>query len=262
MDGAWRWSQVRTRTPFRRARLRWYRDLAVPAPGRTPLSDSPGGFPRSAPANAAGDDRASRCCVVELMATAVRLLPRVDETAESGLRIVRAANRHTALTSGARRPVCGAHDDRHRHGHERPRRHLVGRAGRRARPRDRAAPRAATRDVWSRCTRVVVDLSAATFIECTVVNWLLRARRTVESSGAKVAVIVEAPSGGCASRVFDVIGLRDILTCYPERETLLAQRVSSAIAGRATARALPRLDEGGPGVDDRRQHGEPRRRLQ
>jgi anti-sigma B factor antagonist len=119
-----------------------------------------------------------------------------------------------------------------------------------------------TRDVWSRCTRVVVDLSAATFIECTVVNWLLRARRTVESSGAKVAVIVEAPSGGCASRVFDVIGLRDILTCYPERETLLAQRVSSAIAGRATARALPRLDEGGPGVDDRRQHGEPRRRLQ
>ena len=119
-----------------------------------------------------------------------------------------------------------------------------------------------TRGVWSRCTRVVVDLSAATFIECSVINWLLRARRTVESIGAEVVVIVDGPSVNCASRVFDVMGLRDILTCYPAQQACLTPPGSSAVVSMTTAGALPGLADGSGTVDGHRRNGRPRRRLQ
>jgi anti-anti-sigma factor len=81
---------------------------------------------------------------------------------------------------------------------------------------------AQTAAIWPNCSRAIVDLSTATFIDSTVLSWLLHARSRVAAgeNGGNVA-IVESP--GCfASRLLDITGLRDTFVCFPSRTAALA----------------------------------------
>jgi anti-anti-sigma regulatory factor len=80
-----------------------------------------------------------------------------------------------------------------------------------------------TIDVWPRAGFVVVDLSGAAFIDSTVVNWLMRAKRELEASGSGVLGIVEGPAGTFAARLFGLLRLRDVLVCYRTRRDALAR---------------------------------------
>ena len=67
---------------------------------------------------------------------------------------------------------------------------------------------AATRNVWRAGSTVLVDLTAATFIDSAVVNWLLRAEARLQVAGRSL-VIIAGPSGSFAARVLDRTGTRD-----------------------------------------------------
>jgi anti-anti-sigma regulatory factor len=81
----------------------------------------------------------------------------------------------------------------------------------------------ATIGIWQRCTLAVVDLSGAAFIDTTVINWLLSAKRALEASGTGVLRTVEGPSGSFAARLLGLLGLRDELACYPTRQEAFAR---------------------------------------
>ena len=40
-----------------------------------------------------------------------------------------------------------------------------------------------TYTVWRRCDRVIVDLTAATFVDSSVIDWLLRTRQVLRTTG-------------------------------------------------------------------------------
>ncbi len=73
----------------------------------------------------------------------------------------------------------------------------------------------ATSYVWSRATDVIIDLSDTTFIDSSVINWLLRAQ--LAGNGACALSIVEGPPDSFAGRVFTTMGLREIFASYPTR---------------------------------------------
>jgi anti-anti-sigma regulatory factor len=79
----------------------------------------------------------------------------------------------------------------------------------------------ATIGLWQRCTMAVVDVSGAAFIDTTVVNWLMYARRMLRASGA--LAIVEGPASSPASRLIRLVGLCDVVACFPTRQDALAQ---------------------------------------
>jgi anti-anti-sigma factor len=83
---------------------------------------------------------------------------------------------------------------------------------------------ALTVDIWPRCSVALVDLRAATFIDSSVVNWLVRARRTLEAQGSGDAVrIVVDSQGRAVDLVFDALGLRDDFACYATLQSAVAQ---------------------------------------
>ncbi|HEX3330879.1 MAG TPA: STAS domain-containing protein [Gaiellales bacterium] len=64
---------------------------------------------------------------------------------------------------------------------------------------------------------IVVDLSAATFIDSSILGVLLRAEvRTSRRQGEQFAVV--APKGGAAARLFDLVDAAH--TCFPTFESL------------------------------------------
>ena len=81
----------------------------------------------------------------------------------------------------------------------------------------------ATIGLWQRCTVAVVDLSAAAFIDTTVINWLMNAKHKLEASSGGTLGIVEGPPASFAARLFGQLSLRDVLACYPTRQDALAQ---------------------------------------
>ena len=81
----------------------------------------------------------------------------------------------------------------------------------------------ATIGLWQRCTLAVVDLSAAAFIDTTVINWLMNAKHKLEASSGGTLGIVEGPPASFAARLFGQLSLRDVLACYPTRQDALAQ---------------------------------------
>jgi anti-anti-sigma regulatory factor len=81
----------------------------------------------------------------------------------------------------------------------------------------------ATIGLWQRCTLAVVDVSGAAFIDTTVVNWLMHARRMLEASRGGALGIVEGPPGSSAARLFRLVGLCDVVACFPTRHDALAR---------------------------------------
>jgi len=62
-------------------------------------------------------------------------------------------------------------------------------------------------------TSVVVDLTDTTFIDCSVIAWLLYwSQRAVESATLHVAIAVA--EGSFAMRVIDLVGIRRQIPCH------------------------------------------------
>lgn len=80
-----------------------------------------------------------------------------------------------------------------------------------------------TRDVWPSCSLMVVDLSAATFIDASLVNWLLRTRSRLAEDGHHALRIVRGPLGGAVGLVFEILRLDEEFACYRTREDALSR---------------------------------------
>lgn len=78
-----------------------------------------------------------------------------------------------------------------------------------------------TREVWPSCGLMVVDLSAVSFIDGSVVNWLLRTRGRLAEDGRHALRIVRGPPEGAVARVFEILRLDQEFACYRTREDAL-----------------------------------------
>lgn len=88
-----------------------------------------------------------------------------------------------------------------------------------------------TGGIWANCTLVVVDLSDTTFIDCSLVHWLLERRVALAGVGDRPLRVVRGPAGGVAERVFDLLQLDDELSRYPSRrEALRTPHTASSTA--------------------------------
>ena len=88
-----------------------------------------------------------------------------------------------------------------------------------------------TRDIWPLCKVAVVDLSDTTFIDSSVVKWLLRAESALEAAGGVTLSVVEGPPGSVANRLFELLRIRHVLPCYASR----AEAFAPPLAGLALA---------------------------
>lgn len=95
-----------------------------------------------------------------------------------------------------------------------------------------------TGDIWPTCRIAVVDLSGVTFIDSTVVSWLLRVERALEDGEGFTLSIVTGPSGCFAARFFDQLRMAGVLACYATRREALLQSpaVARSVAMRTTTR--------------------------
>jgi anti-anti-sigma factor len=75
--------------------------------------------------------------------------------------------------------------------------------------------------ILPRCTVAVVDLSSTTFIDASVIGWLMRTRGLV-ATGNNALSIVQGNPGGIADRIFDILGLNEELPVYSTRKDALA----------------------------------------
>jgi hypothetical protein len=106
-----------------------------------------------------------------------------------------------------------------------------------------------TRSIWPVCSTVIVDLSEAAFIDCTVINWLLRTGQELDATWHQALRVVDGPPAGLARRLVDILRLRNALACYPTRHDALAaqafvpsmRRRPSPERGRAITDARPAL---------------------
>jgi anti-anti-sigma regulatory factor len=71
------------------------------------------------------------------------------------------------------------------------------------------------------CTVAVVDLSSTTFIDASVIGWIMRIRGAL-ANGNKELSIVRGNPGGIADRIFDVLRLHGELSVYSTRKDALA----------------------------------------
>lgn len=80
-----------------------------------------------------------------------------------------------------------------------------------------------TAGVLGHSARVVVDLSGATFIDCSVINWLLRTKRMLAADGGQPLLVVDGARDGVSARVIDAVGVRDAFAFYPTRRLAFAE---------------------------------------
>jgi len=73
-----------------------------------------------------------------------------------------------------------------------------------------------TREAWPGAKHVIVDFSAATFVDSSVINWLLRLNAT--PGRAFALSIVEGEPGSFVGRLFSTMGLREVFACHATRE--------------------------------------------
>ena len=73
------------------------------------------------------------------------------------------------------------------------------------------------------CTRVVVDLSTASFFDCSVINWLMRTKRSLEAGGHRSLLVVDGARDGATARLIDTVGVRDAFAFYPTRRAAFAE---------------------------------------
>src|SRR4051812_3659700 len=81
-----------------------------------------------------------------------------------------------------------------------------------------------TRGVWRRCRLVIVDLTATTFLDSAVIDWLLRTRRTLLSTGHSGLRVVPGPLDSPAARLLGLMSpeLRDVLACHETVDEAIA----------------------------------------
>jgi anti-anti-sigma factor len=115
-----------------------------------------------------------------------------------------------------------------------------------------------TNSLWPGCSAAVVDLSDATFIDGSVVTWLLRTRRHFETNGHPVLVIVEGSAGPGPMRVLEITGIRTLVPCYPTRQDALDAAATDQHAGHSP-RARPQADHAPTGRAQRRPPEQPNR---
>jgi anti-anti-sigma factor len=84
-----------------------------------------------------------------------------------------------------------------------------------------------TSEVLPQCSLVVVDVSQTTFVDSSVVNWIMRTRDTLDAPGGRALRLVAGPRSP-AGRLLDILGLRSVLACYATREEALADVPPSA----------------------------------
>jgi hypothetical protein len=89
-----------------------------------------------------------------------------------------------------------------------------------------------TSHVWRRCDRVIVDLSAATLVDSSVIDWLLRTRRALRTTGHDGLRVVTGSPGSAASRLVRLLSpqLRELLCCQPSVEVAAGQRTAAMSA--------------------------------
>jgi anti-sigma B factor antagonist len=74
--------------------------------------------------------------------------------------------------------------------------------------------------IFATGTCVVVDLSAATFIDSSILSELVRAQRRVERDPGEQLAIV-APAGGFVARLFEQVGFEVLLSVFQTRADAL-----------------------------------------
>jgi anti-anti-sigma regulatory factor len=98
---------------------------------------------------------------------------------------------------------------------------------------------ARTLGLWPSCSVAIVDLRSVTFIDSSIVNWLTRTRRTLESNGAGNAVrIVEDPRSNALHPVFDALGIRDEFACYTTVQDAVANAPARRVVHRRASREV------------------------
>jgi anti-sigma B factor antagonist len=71
-------------------------------------------------------------------------------------------------------------------------------------------------------TPFVIDLTAATFVDSSVLRVLLEARRRADDRGVGFAVALGQDESGPVRRVLDITGLIPVLPVHDEREAAIA----------------------------------------
>lgn len=89
---------------------------------------------------------------------------------------------------------------------------------------------AATRCVWPHCKVAVIDLSAVTFLDSRLVEWLLGVERRLEAADCFTLSIVTGHPGCATARLFDRLRMQHVLACYPTRRDAFMQAVAGADA--------------------------------
>lgn len=113
-----------------------------------------------------------------------------------------------------------------------------------------------TRHIWPRCRVAVIDLSGITFIDSSIISWLLRVEIALEEGVGFTLSIVEGPPGSVAARLFDHLQMSHVVACYPTVRAAFMQVAASssavvwppAASGKA---ARQRLGAGSPSTDAR-----------
>jgi anti-anti-sigma regulatory factor len=84
--------------------------------------------------------------------------------------------------------------------------------------------------VWPRCKVAVIDLSEITFIDSSMIHWLLRVERVLEAAQCSTLSIVTGPPGCVAQKLFQRLRMSYVLACYPTRRDAFTQAVAGADA--------------------------------
>jgi ABC-type transporter Mla MlaB component len=87
-----------------------------------------------------------------------------------------------------------------------------------------------TRHVWAQCTIAVIDLSEVTFVDSSVIHWLLRVEQALEVAHGFTLSIVTGPPGGLAGKLFERLRMSHVLACYATRREAFMQAVAGADA--------------------------------
>jgi anti-anti-sigma factor len=78
------------------------------------------------------------------------------------------------------------------------------------------------RDLFDSGSAVVVDLSAVTFMDSSILNAILYGRERAHEDAAHRFAVVMPPGPGTARRVLELTGVDRILTVHPDRASAVA----------------------------------------
>jgi anti-anti-sigma regulatory factor len=101
-----------------------------------------------------------------------------------------------------------------------------------------------TRHVWAHCKVAVIDLAEVTFLDSSLINWLLRVEHALESAGSFTLSIVVGTPGCAAAKLFEQLRMSYVRACYATRPDAFMQAVDAADTFVSPARAA-----GLPGAD-------------